>query len=146
LNLPESNSVPPSAFLETSPPRNVRPSAVSTQEFSSTTSIAPRERPKAATPAGGLVLLPTLNLKMAAGSGVEPKDGQVRNGTAAAPSSRPGNSSNTDNIPVNGNQVGSPFRPVAGAINPFRPPHVSSENPNATHWAVPVSRPDAVVN
>ncbi|OQV24753.1 AP2-associated protein kinase 1 [Hypsibius exemplaris] len=139
LNQPESSQVVPVPFLETSPPRIVRPPTISSQEFSSTTSIAPRERPKASTPAASsIVLLPALRIpngnSMAAVSD-QSRDGQAKH--SAGSSSRPGNAESAVNNGVSNGSGGSPFRPVAGAVNPFRDAVNASPS-----WVAPFPRPD----
>ncbi|XP_055346320.1 serine/threonine-protein kinase sel-5-like [Paramacrobiotus metropolitanus] len=56
--LTQPETVPAPAPNDTSPPRVARPPPVSTFEFSSTTSIAPRERPKPSAQSAGALVLP----------------------------------------------------------------------------------------
>ena len=149
LTIPEISQVAPNLFTETSPPRTVRPPTIPSQEFSSTTSIAPRERPKAssANPSGNLIVLAgSVNLKLANGVAVPLASSQPL-GSAdqsqrknSMSNSRPGNGGfggeNVDQV-----FSGSPFKPVAGAVNPFRP---SGEVGNSD-WVTPFPRPEVPV-
>lgn len=109
-------------ITETSPPRLIRPPASQTLEFSNTTSIAPRERPKASTPAASVLVLPPPPSKFGAAL-LAPVNLQPTFSSEAVASANPGSMEESFLVDVTSRDnfsSRSPFQPVAGAMNPFR--------------------------
>lgn len=128
----QAETVPTLAVVvETSPPRLIRPAPSQSYDFSSTTSIAPRERPKAANPSASALVLPPppskfgtipltpINVQSSYSSESVPS----ATVSAAAPTSVLSNPVLIDITTANSSAIAShssPFQPIPGVLYPFR--------------------------